>query len=422
MTSMLERSARIVDGTDAAPIGLKVTVDASPVEEVAPGIGVIESFSNVVVFNTDDGLTLFDVSHGMAAKSVVASLRSWSNDRVNTAVYTHGHTDHVGGAGAFNADATKRADQPIQYVAHEAVVDRFDRYKLTNGYNGYINMRQFRLPGPMFPSDFVYPDTTFRSETTLNIGGRSFELHHARGETDDHTWAWVPESKAVCVGDLFIWQFPNAGNPQKVQRFAWEWAVALRAMAAKQPELMLPAHGMAIGGKERVGMVLTDTAAALESLHEQTLALMNSGARLDDVIHQVRLPKELADKPFLKPTYDEPEFVVRNLWRLYGGWYDGNPANLKPATEVALSTEMAALAGGAEALAARAEELANAGDFRLACHLIEMAATADADSKRIHEIRAAIYTERRKIETSFMATGIYRSAALDSKARIDELS
>ncbi len=419
---MLEHSARIVDGIIDAPIGLKVTADATSVEEVAVGIGVIESFSNVIIFNTDDGLTLFDVSHAMSAKSVVSKLREWSSDRVNTAVYTHGHTDHVGGAGAFNADATERSHQAINYVAHEAVVDRFDRYKLTNGYNGYINMRQFRLPGPMFPSDFVYPDTTFRSETTLNIGGRTFELHHARGETDDHTWAWVPDSQAVCVGDLFIWQFPNAGNPQKVQRFAWEWAVALRAMAAKQPELMLPAHGMAIGGKDRVGQVLTDTAAALESLHEQTLAFMNSGARLDDVIHQVRLPKELADKPFLKPTYDEPEFVVRNLWRLYGGWYDGNPANLKPATEVALATEMAALAGGADVLAIRAEELANAGDFRLACHLIEMAATATPDSQRIHEIRATIYTERRKIETSFMATGIYRSAALDSKARINELS
>ena len=62
---MLERSARIVDGTDAAPIGLKVTVDATPVEEVAPGIGVIESFSNVVVFNTDDGLTLCDIADGL---------------------------------------------------------------------------------------------------------------------------------------------------------------------------------------------------------------------------------------------------------------------------------------------------------------------------------------------------------------------
>ena len=421
MSSMLERSARIADGDAAAPVGLNISMDATAVEEVASGVGVIESFSNVITFDTSDGLVLFDVSHTMSVKSVIEKLREYSSAPVDTVVYTHGHTDHVGGAQAFNTDSSQRGDQPIHYVAHEAVAERFDRYKLTNGYNGYINMRQFRLPGPMFPSEFVYPDTTYRTETTLDVGGRTFELHHARGETDDHTWAWVPDVQAVCVGDLFIWQFPNAGNPQKVQRFAWEWAVALRAMAAKQPELMLPAHGMAIGGKERVNQILVDTASALESLHAQTLALMNSGARIDDVIHQVRLPDELANKPYLKPTYDEPEFVVRNLWRLYGGWYDGNPANLKPAREVDLAKELASLAGGADALASRAEELASAGDYRLACHLIETAATAEPDSKRIHQIRSAIYNERRKIETSFMATGIYRSAALDSKARSEEI-
>ena len=32
-------------------------------------------------------------------------------------------------------------------------------------------------------------------------------------------------------GDLFIWVFPNAGNPQKVQRYPDDWAVALRKMA-----------------------------------------------------------------------------------------------------------------------------------------------------------------------------------------------
>ena len=29
--------------------------------------------------------------------------------------------------------------------------------------------------------------------------------------------------------------------------------------------------------------------------------------------------------------------IVRNIWRLYGGWYDGNPARLKPAPDEALS-------------------------------------------------------------------------------------
>ena len=27
------------------------------------------------------------------------------------------------------------------------------------------------------------------------------------------------------------------------------------------------------------------------------------------------------------------EFIIRNIWRLYGGWYDGQPANLKPPSD-----------------------------------------------------------------------------------------
>ncbi len=419
MAGMLDRSAALVDGTSADTLKLSVAATAAEPEVLGGGVTVVESFSNVVSFDTDEGLVLFDVSHLLSAPQVVEQLRRHSTAPVHTAVYTHGHTDHVGGARAFDADAERRGHRRIRYVGHEAIPARFDRYKLTNGYNGHINMRQFRLPSPMFPTDFVYPDVTFRESTTLDVAGRIFELHHARGETDDHAWAWVPDAKAVVVGDFFIWQFPNAGNPQKVQRYAWDWAVALRAMAALEPELMLPAHGPAVGGAERVARVLNDTASALEHLHDSTLTLMNAGARLDEIIHTVRLPDELAAKPYLRSTYDEPEFVVRNLWRLYGGWYDGNPANLKPARDIAIAREMAALAGGADVLARRGETLAADGDLRLACHLVEMAALAEPDSKVIHGIRAAVYEQRRRTETSLMATGIYRAAAHDSKKTLE---
>ena len=99
---------------------------------------------------------------------------------------------------------------------------------------------------------------------------------------------------------------------------------------------------------------LSDTAELLESLVQQTLALMNSGARLDEVIHTVAPPARLMERPYLRPVYDEPEFIVRTVWRLYGGWWDGNPATLKPAPERALALELAELAGGAGVLADRA--------------------------------------------------------------------
>ncbi len=418
---MLARSARIIDGTEPLEMRGLVNARAGDAAEVADRVVLVESFSNVIAFDTGDGLTVFDVSHALFAPTALATLRRWSDARVHTAVYTHGHVDHVTGTDVFDADADAHSAAPIRYIGHESVAARFDRYKLTNGYNGVINQRQFRLPEPLFPSEFRYPDDVYRDTHALHVGDTSFELHHARGETDDHTWAWVPAHRAVCVGDLFIWQFPNAGNPQKVQRYAWDWAVALRAMAALQPELLLPAHGPAVGGARYVQQVLNDTAEALESLHEQVLTLMNEGARLDDVVHTVALPERLAALAYLQPTYDEPEFVVRNLWRLYGGWYDGNPAHLKPASDIAVARETAALAGGAARLAARAEELAAAGDLRLACHLVEMAALAAPDDRRVHEARAAVYDARRAEERSFMASGIYRSAALDSRERLAQL-
>ena len=83
---------------------------------------------------------------------------------------------------------------------------------------------------------------------------------------------------------------------------------------------------------------------------------MNAGGRLDDAIHAVRVPAALEARPFLQPVYDEPEFIVRNIWRLYGGWWDGNPATLKPAPERALATELAALAGEAGTATAAGEK------------------------------------------------------------------
>jgi alkyl sulfatase BDS1-like metallo-beta-lactamase superfamily hydrolase len=419
---MLERSARLVDGR--VPLSIGGLIDRAPLpgaSEVADGVAVVESFSNVVAFSAGERLVLFDVAHELFAPNALERLRSWTAAPVDTVVYTHGHVDHVTGAAVFEAEAAVQGHQEIRFVAHEAVAARFDRYALTNGYNGFINMRQFRLPEPRFPSEFRRPDEVYADAHSLQVGDLEIALHHARGETDDHTWAWVPRHRAVCAGDLFIWQFPNAGNPQKVQRYAWEWAVALRAMAALEPELLLPAHGPAVGGRDVVRTVLVDTARAIESLHEQVLALMNAGARLDEVLHTVRLPEDLAARPFLQPTYDEPEFVVRNIWRLYGGWYDGNPAHLKPAPEAVMAAEIAELSGGATRLAARAEQLVAEGELALACHLAELAAQAAPEDRRVHEVRAAVYEARRAAEASFMATGIYRTAARESKAIIESL-
>ena len=416
MADLLALSSEIIDnGLTDRPFNRT----SNELSEIGDGLAVVESFSHSVVVDSGDGLIAFDASHMMTGEKVVKAIKSWSAQPVSHLIYTHGHADHVGGSVAFGAEYGN-----MTVVGHRNVERRLERYVETNDWNVQINARQFGgVKGdfgmgdfPDFiPSNTARPDHIVDDRDTLHIGSRTVELHHARGETDDHLWAWMPEEKWMAVGDFVIWNFPNAGNPQKVQRFPIEWAAALREMIAKEPELLLPAHGLPIEGRVRIAGVLDDIATALELIVREVVDMMNAGEVLDTIVHSVTIPEDLLSKPYLRPLYDEPEFVVRGVWRQFGGWWDGAPSRLKPAPDAVLAAELAELAGGAGRLIERAQFVAEQGEFRLACHLADLAGWAAPVDRGIHRQRAIIYRARRKRETSLMAKGIFAGAARESE-------
>jgi alkyl sulfatase BDS1-like metallo-beta-lactamase superfamily hydrolase len=430
MADLIALSSKVIDeGADDGTVGPLNRINHE-LSVLGDDVAMVEAFSHSIVFRTDAGLAVFDTSGAQGGSRVVDAIRGWTDAPFDTVVYTHGHVDHVGGSGFFAADAEAKGHR-VRWVGHENVPTRFSRYELTNGYNTVINERQFgafRRRGydigegaaRFLPAEAVRPDVTYREALQLDVGGLEIQLRHARGETDDHSWAWIPSHRAICAGDFFIWNFPNAGNPQKVQRYPLEWARAMRDMAAMDAELFLPAHGLPIAGKDRIHRVLGDVADTLEQLVGDVLRMMNEGATLDAIVHEVHVAPEVLERPWMRPLYDEPEFVVRNVWRLYGGWWDGNPSRLKPAPDAALAAEVAALAGGPRRLAERARELAEGGDLRLACHLIEFAADAAPEDPAVHGIRAEIYQLRRSGETSLMAKGIFGQAANRSRERLPD--
>ena len=413
--------------------------------EICDDVVFLPAFANVTAFRTPDGLVLADTGSVFAAQENHDQIRRWTDQRLHTAIYSHGHIDHVFGVAPFEAEAAENGWPAPVVIAHEALPRRFDRYIATAGYNAIINQRQFGIRNLRWPTEYRYPDRTYAAELSVDAGGVTFALRHEKGETDDHTVTWLASQRVLCCGDLFIWASPNAGNPQKVQRYPLEWAQALRRMVELRPEYLLPGHGLPVVGADRVDRALTDTAGLLESLVSQTLAVMNASGRLDEAIHSVAVPAHLAGRPYLQPVYDEPEFIVRTIWRLYGGWWDGNPATLKPASERALASELAGLAGGPATLAARAVELAesvlaDAGGtgadlqgaeprvadlrvaalrggedgLRLAGHLAELAWLAAPGDSEVQQARHRVFSIRADRATSTMSSGVYRWAASES--------
>jgi alkyl sulfatase BDS1-like metallo-beta-lactamase superfamily hydrolase len=428
MADLIDISSRIIDsGVVDQPVN-RVTNELS---ELADDLAIVESFSHCVALDSGDGLVCFDSSGVHTGQAVVAALKEWRASRVSHLVYTHGHADHVGGSTFF------AADQPT-VVGHRNVASRLDRYDYTNNWNLIINSRQFGgIPGELnlsigeaeggarvdigdarrfLPRTTLRPSETFETDHSMRVGDTDIELHHARGETDDHLWAWLPDRKWIMAGDFVIWNFPNAGNPQKVQRYPSEWAAALREMIAFGPELLVPAHGLPIAGRERIATVLGDIAVALENLVADVIAMMNQGATLDTIIHTVSVPTDTLAKPYLRPLYDEPEFVIRNIWRQFGGWWDGAASRLKPSQDAVVAGAISELCGGPEALMRRAQQAVTDNDLRLACHLADLAGWAAPDDAATHAARAEVYIERRKAEPSLMSKGIFMAAARESQA------
>lgn len=390
---------------------------AVPVTENLIAIHTGYLFGNATAIRTAAGLVLIDTGSRETASQTLAVLRRWDDSPVDTVIYTHGHIDHTWGARLLDQEADARGVARPRIIAHRNVLYRFDRYDATHGLNSIVMGRQFNQPGYTFPDAHRRPDEVYDDSLALTVGRVRIELFHGRGETDDATFVWLPASRVLASGDFVLWVFPNAGNPRKVQRFAPQWAAALRRMQALNPQVLIPGHGPVIFGAARAAQVLADGAAALESLTRQTLERMNNGASLDDILHSVSTPTELLAKPYLLPKYDDPEFVVRSIWHLYAGWFDGNPAHLKPAPASELAAELASLAGGADRLAQRAASLAEGGQTRLAAHLAELAATASPRDKAIQATRASVYERCMAAETSLIGKAIFAVYQRDAKAR-----
>lgn len=387
----------------------------APAAEVAPGVLMHPMFINTYALRTSDGLVIVDPGTVQGATSVYQSVRAWSDAPLRAAIYTHGHADH-----AFGLRPFLEAGERPRIIAQENCVARFRRYQLTNGLNGRINQRQFSLPVPTFPKRFDWPTVTFRDALRETFGDAELLLRSAKGETDDHCWIWEPERRYLFTGDLIIWMAPNCGNPQKVQRFPAEWADALEEMAALGAEWLFPGHGLVVHGEAAVRQLLSDTARYLRVIVDQVLQRLNAGETPEEIFHAVDADPELASLSYLTAGYDHPKFIVRNLLRLWGGWWNGNAADLLPSTWADQAGEIAALAGGVDAIVARGREQLAAGNLKMAAHLAEWATRAAAGNRSAQELKRDVYERRMSEETSLMAQGIFRAAANDARAGLGQ--
>ncbi|NNE74596.1 MAG: MBL fold metallo-hydrolase [Acidimicrobiales bacterium] len=357
------------------------------VDEVGPRSWLVRlPIVNCAVFETGEGLVVADTGMAPAGPAILQAIRTVSDAPIHTIIYTHAHVDHCMGTWALMADNPR-------VIAHHDAIRRFDRYvRLRGSISRYLSQ-----PLASFPAsgdDWVPPTETFTDTMSITVGGEQFDLIHRRGETDDQLYVSVPGRQAVASADYYQGFLPNAGNGKRVQRYVEEWAIALREMVALEPRFLLPAHGEpVVDDPDRIAEVLTVHAEALEHIVAHTLDGLNQRLRQDEVADSVALPSRLAEHPTLNEQYVSPADISRMVMKQYCGWWDDIPSHWSPARFDQQAVAICELAGGVDAVVARARELAEA-DPVMACHLIDWAWFADPNNRGTGRAVLDLYINR----------------------------
>ena len=318
---MQQQSADNESGPMAAADMITLPIE---VTEPAPGIYMASGVGNTFVVRSGEGDVIFDTGLIIqAAEQYEVLHQALGNIQPTAVVLSHSHADHVGGARMWASPQTELVTSS----------EFLEEQRYLTQLNPYLHRRN-RVLFPWLPEEpRVLPGMNFRGlipDVEVKKGeprrftqsGRVFELWSLPGaEGSDNLLLWLPEEKILLSGDFFGPQFPQFPNiftmrGEKVRR-PIEYIESLNTVIGFAPELILPSHLGPIEGAERIMADLTRIRDAVQWVHDQTVAGMNAGKTLSEVMADVRLPSDLA----LSQRHGKVSWAVKSIWEYYATWF-----------------------------------------------------------------------------------------------------
>jgi len=370
-------------------------------------------FGNTFMVTTKDGAVIIDTSSAPNAQRHHTLLRAVSSAPIKDIILTHGHGDHTGGVAVWKEAGTHVVGQENE-VGFRNYMTRLE------GFFAVRNAAQYNAPGlrqvaDPNPGNYAAPplaDVLFDKEYKFKLGDLTFDCLAMPGETPDMLNVWIPELKALFIGDNYYASFPNMytlrGTPT---RPALNYVESINKVLALKPEIVLPSHGVPIVGAANVQRVLTQYRDAILYVHDATVKGMNQGKDAFTLMKEIKLPPEL----YVGEGYGAISWSVRGIYEGYAGWFDGDPATMYATAPSEAYSEIVRIAGGATPVAARAEALV-ATDPALALRLTSAALAAEpknaaALTARKHALEKLLAASKNSNESGWLHAGLNRVEA-----------
>jgi glyoxylase-like metal-dependent hydrolase (beta-lactamase superfamily II) len=231
-----------------------------------------EGDPNTGIIIGDDAVLVADTQATPAmAADVIRRIREVTDKPIKYVVLTHYHAVRVLGASAY---------QPQQILASEDTYDLIvERGEADKASEIGRFPRLFRNVETV-PAGLTWPTMTFRGKMSLWLGKLEVQLLQlGRGHTKGDTVVWLPQERTLLSGDLVEFDAtPYAGDA-----YFQDWPATLDAIAALQPQALVPGRGPALKGEAQVAQGLAVTRAFVSDLYASVKAGVAAGKDLNAV-------------------------------------------------------------------------------------------------------------------------------------------
>lgn len=387
-------------------------------EVLAPGVWLLHGQGNSLVVELDVGLVVIDSGPGgRVTAGMIRALREVSNAPVHAICFSHGHLGYNSGLTQWLEHARVRGEPAPRTIAHANLPRRVARYRQTMALQEQMAEIQFRRQLGAYQGKFsaYLPGETFAEYLLLGTQpGRYAELLWAPSETDDSIALWLPARRILYSGPAVIDSIPNLGTPFRTQRDTLRWADTLDRLARLRPTLLIREFGLPVVGEAEVQHMLGQTAKALRWVHAEVVRLMNAGLSERQMLAAIQFPPELFAVPWMRPTYGDPAWIARDVFRSETGWWDRNPTTLHPSPPEEAGAVIAQAITDKQGVLNHASALAAQGKIQLALHVVDLLATLACTGPEIEEARrlkAGWMRSRASELKSYVSKSIYHAAA-----------